>query len=264
MPAAIIDGRAVAAELRTDLFSRATRQRDSGVVPRLVVVLAGEDAASMAYVRSLVKTGKQTAIDVDVAELGADASEGTVRAELDRLGRDRSVQGVMLQQPLPPGLSLRRVAESIPADKDVDCSSPVNQGRLAFGGASFVPATPAAVMLLLERSPAWPLRGKACVVIGRSSVVGVPVALLAMRADATITIAHSKTVDLPTHLHRADVVVAATGVPRMVTGEMLRSGCTVIDVGTTVVDGKLVGDVDFESAREVAAAITPSPEASAP
>jgi len=257
--AAIIDGRAAAAELRAGLFSRATRQREAGVVPRLVVVLAGDDEASLAYVRSLVGTGKQTAIDVDVATLGTDASEEALRAELERLGHDRTVHGVMLQQPLPSGVALRNVAESIAADKDVDCSSPVNQGRLAFGGAAFVPATPAAVMVLLERSPAWPLRGKACIVIGRSSVVGVPVALLAMRADATVTIAHSKTLDLPATVRRADVVVAAAGVPRMVTGEMLRAGCTVIDVGTTVVDGKLVGDVDFESARTVAAAITPVP-----
>ncbi|HXF33123.1 MAG TPA: bifunctional 5,10-methylenetetrahydrofolate dehydrogenase/5,10-methenyltetrahydrofolate cyclohydrolase [Candidatus Acidoferrales bacterium] len=259
MSAAIIDGRAAAAELRAGLFSRATRQREAGVVPRLVVVLAGDDEASLAYVRSLVGTGKQTAIDVDVATLGTDASEEALRAELERLGHDRTVHGVMLQQPLPSGVALRNVAESIAANKDVDCSSPVNQGRLAFGGAAFVPATPAAVMVLLERSPAWPLRGKACIVIGRSSVVGVPVALLAMRADATVTIAHSKTLDLPATVRRADVVVAAAGVPRMVTGEMLRAGCTVIDVGTTVVDGKLVGDVDFESARTVAAAITPVP-----
>jgi methylenetetrahydrofolate dehydrogenase (NADP+) / methenyltetrahydrofolate cyclohydrolase len=257
--AAIIDGRAAAAELRAGLFSRATRQREAGVVPRLVVVLAGDDEASLAYVRSLVSTGKQTAIDVEVATLGSDASEEALRAELERLGHDRTVHGVMLQQPLPSGVALRNVAESIAAKKDVDCSSPVNQGRLAFGGAAFVPATPAAVMVLLERSPAWPLRGKACIVIGRSSVVGVPVALLAMRADATVTIAHSKTLDLPANVRRADVVVAAAGVPRMVTGEMLRAGCTVIDVGTTVVDGKLVGDVDFESARTVAAAITPVP-----
>jgi methylenetetrahydrofolate dehydrogenase (NADP+)/methenyltetrahydrofolate cyclohydrolase len=114
-------------------------------------------------------------------------------------------------------------------------------------------------MLLLERSPAWPLRGKDCVVVGRSSVVGVPVALLAMRADATITVTHSKTLDLAAHLRRADVVIAATGVPRMITGAMLKPGATVIDVGTSVVDGKLTGDVDFESAAAVAAAITPVP-----
>ncbi|HXP93894.1 MAG TPA: bifunctional 5,10-methylenetetrahydrofolate dehydrogenase/5,10-methenyltetrahydrofolate cyclohydrolase [Candidatus Binatia bacterium] len=260
MPAAIIDGRAAAAELRAELHVHGTRLRDRGIVPRLVVAIVGEDAASMSYVRSLVATGKSTAIDVDVDMLPPDATEAVVRQQMERLGRDRSVHGVILQQPLPSGLSIRNIAESIPAGKDVDCSNPVNQGRLAFGsGTEFVPATPAAVMLLLERSPAWPLRGKRCVVVGRSSVVGLPVALLALRCDATITIVHSKTIDLAVHLREAEVVIAATGVPRMITGSMLRPGCTVIDVGTAVVDGKLVGDVDFASAGRVAAAITPVP-----
>lgn len=260
VPAALIDGRAAAAELRADLFARGTRLRERGIVPRLVVGIVGEDAASMAYLRSLVNTGKQTAIDVAVDALPADASETVVRAQLERLAQDPSVHGVILQQPLPRTLSIRNIAESMPANKDVDCANPVNQGRLAFGsGTDFVPATPAAVMLLLERSPAWPLRGKQCVVVGRSSVVGIPVALLALRCDATVTLTHSKTVDLAGHLARAEVVVAATGVPGMITGAMLRPGCTVIDVGTTVVDGKLAGDVDFASASSVAGAITPVP-----
>ncbi len=260
MSAALIDGRAAAAELRADLFARGSRLRERGIVPRLVVGIVGEDAASMAYVRSLVNTGKQTAIDVSVDALPEGATEAAVRDQLARLARDPAVHGVMLQQPLPPPLSIRTIAESVPADKDVDCTNPVNQGRLAFGsGGEFVPATPAAVMLLLERSPAWPLRGKQCVVVGRSSVVGIPVALLALRCDATVTIAHSKTVDLAAQLRRADVVIAATGVPGIVTGAMLRPGATVIDVGTTVVDGKLTGDVDFASACEVAGAITPVP-----
>lgn len=260
MTAALIDGRAAAAELRADLFARGTLLRERGIVPRLVVAIVGEDSASMAYVRSLVNTGKQTAIDVTVDALPSDASEAAVRAALERLGADPAIHGIILQQPLPAGLSIRTIAESMPAAKDVDCANPVNQGRLAFGsGTEFVPATPAAAMLLLERSPAWPLRGKDCVVVGRSSVVGIPVALLALRCDATVTIAHSKTAGLAAHLSRADVVIAAAGVPGMIKGEMLRPGCTVIDVGTTVVDGKLAGDVDFASASEVAAAITPVP-----
>lgn len=260
MPAAIIDGRAAAAELRAGLLAKSTHLRERGIAPRLVIGIVGEDPSSMAYVRSLVNAGKQSGIDVDVASLPADASEASVLAELDRLADDPSVHGIMLQQPLPRHLSIRTIAERIAASKDVDCSNPVNQGRLAFASAStFVPATPAAVMALLERSPAWPLRGKECVVVGRSSVVGVPVALLAMRADATITIAHSKTIDLAAHLRRAEVVIAATGVPRMITGAMLRPGATVIDVGTAVVEGKITGDVDFESANGVAGALTPVP-----
>jgi methylenetetrahydrofolate dehydrogenase (NADP+)/methenyltetrahydrofolate cyclohydrolase len=260
MSAQIIDGRAAAAELRADLHARGTRLRERGIVPRLVVAIVGEDPSSLAYVRNLVNTGKQTAIDVTVDALPGDATESALRARMDRLASDGTVHAVLLQQPLPAHLSIRNVADSIAAAKDVDCSNPLNQGRFAFGsGTAFVPATPAAVMLLLERSPAWPLRGKDCVVVGRSSVVGVPVALLAMRADATITVTHSKTLDLAAHLRRADVVIAATGVPRMITGAMLKPGATVIDVGTSVVDGKLTGDVDFESAAAVAAAITPVP-----
>jgi methylenetetrahydrofolate dehydrogenase (NADP+) / methenyltetrahydrofolate cyclohydrolase len=260
VPATLIDGRAIAAELRAELSARGSHLRERGIVPRLVVGIVGEDAPSMAYVRSLVNAGKQTAIDVAVAALPGDATEAAVRAQLESLALDRSVHAVMLQQPLPAHLSIRAVAERIPPGKDVDCANPVNQGRLAFGsGAVFVPATPAAVMILLERSPAWPLRGKQCVIVGRSSVVGLPVALLIMRCDATITVTHSKTIDLRSHLGRADVVVAATGVPGMITGPMLRPGATVIDVGTSVVDGKMTGDVDFESAAEVAGAITPVP-----
>jgi methylenetetrahydrofolate dehydrogenase (NADP+)/methenyltetrahydrofolate cyclohydrolase len=260
VPAAIIDGRAAAAQMRAALFERGIRLRERGIFPCLAVVIVGEDGPGRAYVRSLVTAGKQTAIDVVVERLPSAASEPMVRAELERLGRDPSVHGVILTQPLPPGLSIRAVAESIPADKDVDCSNPLNQGRLAFGsGTDFVPATPAAVMHLLRRSPAWPIRGKHCVTIGRSQVVGLPASLLMLFEDATITVTHRHTRDLPSHTRSADIVVAAAGVPRLITGEMLRPGCTVIDVGTTIVDGKLVGDVDFESASRVAGAITPVP-----
>jgi methylenetetrahydrofolate dehydrogenase (NADP+) / methenyltetrahydrofolate cyclohydrolase len=166
----------------------------------------------------------------------------------------------MLQQPLPVGLSIRAIADAVPANKDVDGSNPVNQGRLAFGtGTPFVPATPAAVMLLLERSEKWPLRGRDVTVVGRSAVVGLPVALLLIAHDATVTVTHRSTADLFAHVARAEVVVAAAGKPGLVTGAMLRAGATVIDVGTTVVGDGLAGDVEFASAAEVAAEITPVP-----
>lgn len=260
MPAEIIDGRAAAAELRADLLRRGSLLRERGISPRLVVAIVGEDAASLAYVRSLVNAGKQTAIDVDVDVLPADAEQRAVCAQLERLGTDPRVHGVILQQPLPKHLAIREIAASIPRGKDVDGSNPINQGLLAFGtGTDFVPATPAAVMILLERSPAWPLRGKYCVVVGRSSVVGLPAMRLMMLQDATVTVAHRATRDLPSITRQAEVVVAAAGVPGLITGEMLRPGCTVIDVGTTVIDGKLVGDVDFPSAAAVAGALTPVP-----
>lgn len=260
MAASIIDGRAVAAELRADLFARANRLRERGIAPKLVVALVGEDAASMAYVRSLVATGKSTGIDVAVDSLPADATEAMVRAQMERLAADPAVHGVILQQPLPAHLSIRAIAESVPPRKDVDGTNPVNQGRLAFGsGTEFVPATPAAVMLLLERSPAWPLRGKHCVSVGRSNVVGLPSSLLMMLQDATVTVTHKETRDLAEFTRQGEILVVATGVPGLITGAMVRPGATVIDVGTTVVNGKLVGDVEFASVSAVAGALTPVP-----
>lgn len=260
MSAVVIDGRAVAEEMRAEIRLRAQALRARGISPRLVVSLVGEDASSLAYVRSLVKVGEKVEVDVDVDALGADASEADVAARLGALGGDPRVHGVILQQPLPAHLRIRRLAGAVQPDKDVDGTNPINQGRLAFGsGTVLVPATPAAVMHLLERSPAWPLAGKRACVVGRSNVVGLPVALLLLTRSATVTVTHKETTDLAHHLRDAEVVVVATGVPGLIRGEMLMPGATVIDVGTTVVDGILKGDVDFESAVDVAGAITPVP-----
>lgn len=229
-------------------------------MPRLVVLMVGEDAASMAYVRSIEKIGAGTGIAVDVDVLSPTARDADVRARLQALGDDSAVHGVILQQPLPRGLSIRSIADAMPPHKDVDGANPINQGRLAFGTAPmFVPATPAAVMLLLERSSAWPLRGRDATVIGRSSVVGLPVSLLMVAQGATVTVTHSATRALRDHALRAEVLVVAAGRPGLVDGSMIRPGATVIDVGTTVVDSGLLGDVDYASALEVAGEITPVP-----
>ena len=260
MPAQILDGKALAADLRTELLARTFALRDAGIHPKLVVVFVGENESSIAYVRNLAKTGERVGIAVEVDRLPERASIGEVRGRLERLYADGSVHGVMLQQPLPPHLSIREIADAIPAHKDVDGTHPTNQGHLAFGsGTMYVPATPAAVMLLLERSPHWPLRGRRAVMIGRSVVVGAPVAMLMLAADATVTILHKESAGLQPYVSTAEVVVVATGVPGLIRGEDLMPGATVVDVGTTMVDGKLRGDVDFESAREVAGAITPVP-----
>ena len=192
-------------------------------------------------------------------ELPASTTASLVRERLERLREDESVHGVMLQQPLPPHLSIRDIADSIPPAKDVDGTHPSNQGHLAFGSASFVPATPAAVMLLLERSPHWPLRGHSAVMIGRSVVVGAPVAMLMLAQDATVTVLHKESESLQPYTKMADVVVVATGVPGLIGGADIKPGATVIDVGTTVVGDDLKGDVDYESALQVAGAITPVP-----
>jgi methylenetetrahydrofolate dehydrogenase (NADP+)/methenyltetrahydrofolate cyclohydrolase len=239
---------------------RTTALLDSGIHPRLAIVFVGQDDSSRAYVRTLAKTGANVGIDVDIRLLPESASVDDVRAALQELGEDPLVHGVMLQQPLPPRLPIRAIADAIPAHKDVDGTHPMNQGHLAFGsGTEFVPATPAAVMLLLERSPHWPLRGKNAVMVGRSIVVGAPVALLMLAQDATVTVLHKESRELRPFLQTADVVVVAAGVPGLIRGEDLLAGATVIDVGTTMVDGTLKGDVDFESALPVAGAITPVP-----
>ncbi len=260
MPAQILDGRAIAADLRTQVAADSIALRELGIHPRLIVTLVGEDDASTAYVRNLFKAGERTGILIDVAQLSPRASNDEVRERMQVLAQDASVHGVLLQQPLPAHLSIRSIADAIPANKDVDGANPINQGRLAFGsGTDFVPATPAAIMLLLQRSPAWPIKGKRAAVIGRSNVVGLPVALLMLAANATVTVLHKESRELSTDVRSADVVIAATGVPRLVDGKMVKPGATVVDVGTTFVDGTLYGDVDFASVREIAGALTPVP-----
>jgi methylenetetrahydrofolate dehydrogenase (NADP+)/methenyltetrahydrofolate cyclohydrolase len=260
MTARILDGGAIARELRAGLASRTAVLAHAGIVPRLLVTMIGEDDSSLAYVRGMRRLGERIGVDVEVDVLPSGANDARVCGALERAAADDSIHGVILQQPLPAHLSIRNIAGAIPVAKDVDGSNPVNQGRLAFAtGARFVPATPAAVMLLLERSALWPLRGRDVTVVGRSNVVGLPVGLLMMAQNATVTVTHKETVDIRAHTRRAEILVVAAGAPRLVDADWLRPGATVIDVGTTVRDGRLLGDVDFESASEVAGEITPVP-----
>jgi methylenetetrahydrofolate dehydrogenase (NADP+)/methenyltetrahydrofolate cyclohydrolase len=260
MPATILDGRALAADLRRDVALRGEALRARGIAPRLIVAIVGEDAASVAYVNSLVKVGRATGIDVAVETIDVTAREEAVRGRLMAIGSDPTVHGIILQQPLPRHLDIRRIADALPAEKDVDGANPVNQGRLAFGsGTEFVPATPAAVMLLLERSSRWPLAGVRACMVGRSNVVGLPVSLLMMRENATLTVTHEKTIDLPRHTRDAEVLVVATGVPGLIRADMVMPGATVVDVGTTFVDGVLRGDVAYDEVAAIAREITPVP-----
>ncbi len=260
MPALILDGRTLAADLRTELVARTRSLREAGVHPKLVVVYVGENESSLAYVRNLERTGESVGVSVVADHLAEKATTAEIRSRLKDLQADSSVHGVMLGQPLPPHLSIREIADAIPAHKDVDGSHPTNQGHLAFGsGTEYVPATPAAVMLLLERSPHWPLRGRRAVMVGRSVVVGAPVAMLMLAQDATVTILHRESAGLQPYVKMAEIVVVAAGAPGLIRGSDLMPGATVIDVGTTLVRGVLRGDVDFESAVAVAGAITPVP-----
>jgi methylenetetrahydrofolate dehydrogenase (NADP+)/methenyltetrahydrofolate cyclohydrolase len=260
MPAEILDGRALAAELRIDARARSDALRARGIVPSLAVMLVGEDAPSMAYVQSLVKVGASVGIEVTRIDVDGGAGVAQVRARLEALGRDPAVHGVILQQPLPKHLDIREIADAVPSGKDVDGANPANAGRLAFGtGTTFAPATPAAVMLLLARSSRRELRGVRACVVGRSSVVGLPVALLLLRESATVTVTHRGTADLAHHTRDAEVLVAATGIPGMIGAGLVRPGATVIDVGTTYVDGKITGDVAYAEVAEIAREITPVP-----
>jgi methylenetetrahydrofolate dehydrogenase (NADP+) / methenyltetrahydrofolate cyclohydrolase len=260
VPALILDGKSLASDLRTELLARTAELREAGIRPKLTVVFVGENESSLAYVRNLERTGARVGIDVVVDRLAEESSAAEIRSRLQALYDDATVHGVMLQQPLPPLLSIREIADAMPAHKDVDGTHPTNQGHLAFGsGTEYVPATPAAVMLLLERSPHWPLRGRRVTVIGRSIVVGAPVAMLVMAQDATVTILHKESVALQPYVKMSEVVIVAAGVPGLIRGSDLMPGATVIDVGTTLVDGVLKGDVDYASAVKVAGAITPVP-----
>lgn len=260
MPARILDGRALARDLCGELQERASALVERGVQPRLCVVMVGEDEASAAYVRGIRSLAAKIGVAVEVDVLACTVSDASVRETLVRHGKDTNVHGIILQQPLPAHLSMRSIAPAMPEEKDVDGASPINAGRLAAAtGARFAPATPEAVMALLAQSRAWPLAGRDVVVIGRSSVIGMPVTLLLVACHATVTVTHRRTHDLRAHVARAEVVVAAASRPRLVEGAWLRPGAVVIDVGTNVVDGVLVGDVDFASAMEVAGELTPVP-----
>jgi methylenetetrahydrofolate dehydrogenase (NADP+)/methenyltetrahydrofolate cyclohydrolase len=223
-------------------------------------VVVGVVAASSAYLRGLQAAGPKAGVEVGIARLPGDCDEECVRSVLHVLGEDPLVHGVILQQPLPPHLELRRIAEAMPPAKDVDGTNPLNLGRLASRtGTELVAATPSAVMLLLDRSTRRALRGVRACVVGRSSVVGLPVTLLLMARDATVTIVHRGTIDLPSYTRDAEVLIAAAGMPALIRSAMVTPGATVIDVGTNYVDGKLCGDVAYDEVAEVAGEITPVP-----
>ena len=259
MTAEIIDGKVAAARLRARVGEIATAfERAAGRKAGLAVVLVGEDPASAVYVRSKGKATVAANMASFEHRLPADTSEDALIALVDRLNADASVDGILVQLPLPVHIRESVVLTRIDPDKDVDGFHPVNAGRLATGLEGFVPCTPLGCLMLLEEQ-LGDLSGKDAVVIGRSNIVGKPMAALLTRASATVTLAHSRTKDLAGHVSRADIVVAAVGIPRFVKGEWLKPGATVIDVGINRTEDGLVGDVDFDGAASAAGAITPVP-----
>ena len=259
MTAALIDGKAAAAALREKVAVEVARFREAtGRAPGLAVVLVGEDPASAVYVRSKGKATREAGMESFEHKLPATSSQDDLLTLVDQLNADPSVDGILVQLPLPPQIDERVVITRIDPDKDVDGFHPVNAGRLATGLPGFVPCTPLGCLMLL-RQTLGDLSGKSAVVIGRSNIVGKPMALLLLGDSCTVTVAHSRTRDLPDVVRQADIVVAAVGRPEMVKGDWLKPGATVIDVGINRVEGGLVGDVDFASASAVAGAITPVP-----
>jgi methylenetetrahydrofolate dehydrogenase (NADP+)/methenyltetrahydrofolate cyclohydrolase len=245
--------------VRTGLASRAAALVARGITPCLAVLLVGEDPASAVYVRNKVNACEKAGIRSLKDVYPVDVNPAIVLARIAALNADSSVHGILVQLPLPKQFEPAAILEAIAPEKDVDCFHAENIGALMQGTPRFLPCTPAGVMEML-RSESVPLDGAEAVVVGRSNIVGKPMAMLLMAKNCTVTVCHSKTRDLAFHTRRADILVAATGRPKMITGDMIKPGATVIDVGINrLPDGKLCGDVDFASAQEVAARITPVP-----
>jgi len=263
MTASIIDGAALARSIRGEVAQRAAALAGRGIRPGLAVILVGDDAASSVYVRNKVKDCEESGIRSVLDHLPAATSEDTLLARVRELNADPTIHGVLVQLPLPAHIQERRVIETIAPEKDVDGFHVSNAGALMTGTPRFLPCTPYGVMKMLEAAGVG-LAGAEAVVVGRSNIVGKPQAMLLLQQHATVTICHSRTRDLAAHTRRADVLVAAVGRARMITGDMIKPGAVVIDVGMNRIPdgpnaGKLCGDVDFDSAKEVAGAITPVP-----
>jgi methylenetetrahydrofolate dehydrogenase (NADP+) / methenyltetrahydrofolate cyclohydrolase len=257
-----LEGAPFASEIR-DRVARevATYVKDHGHPPGLAVVVCGRSAPSMVYLERILKACAQVGIEgsfVDVEGDTPQAQEAELSAAIQRLNGDRHVAGIIVQMPLPPEVRLRAVVDAIDPLKDIDGIHPLNAGLLRLGYEGFIPATAHAALEMIHRSGVE-LQGADAVVVGRSAVVGMPLAFMLTKEDATVTVCHSKTRDLASEVRRADIVVVAAGKPGLVTGAMLKPGAVVIDVGINVVDGRIVGDVDFDSAERVASAITPVP-----
>ena len=257
--AEIIDGKKISADIRAEVAADVKKMKDQyGLTPGLAVVLVGEDPASQVYVRNKEKACEEVGFNSFKHVLPADTGEADLLKLVDELNNQEDVHGILVQLPLPKQIDEQKVINAINPDKDVDGFHPVNVGRLTVGAPVFPPCTPAGIIELLERSNTG-LAGANAVVVGRSNIVGKPVALLLLGQNCTVTICHSKTKDLAGVCRGADVLVAAVGVPRMITGDMIGDGATVIDVGVNRTEDGLCGDVDFDAACEKARAITPVP-----
>ncbi|HEX6633995.1 MAG TPA: bifunctional methylenetetrahydrofolate dehydrogenase/methenyltetrahydrofolate cyclohydrolase FolD [Usitatibacter sp.] len=259
MSARLIDGKAIAQELRGELAIRVARLRGEGVVPSLAVVIVGEDPASQVYVRNKTFACEAIGMRSQTHKLSADTTQAQLIAFVERLNDDGTVHGILVQMPLPAHLDKHAVIEAICPDKDVDGFHYLNVGKLAAGDPALYPCTPWGIMKILEHEGVA-VEGAHAVVVGRSNIVGRPMVMMLLNAGATVTVCHSKTQDLAALTRQGDILIVAVGRPRMITGDMVKPGAVVIDVGVNrLADGTLAGDVDFDSAAQVASRITPVP-----
>jgi len=257
--ASIIDGNALSAQLRADVMRRAQALKARGITPGLAVVLVGENPASQVYVRNKVKACADAGLHSVLERYDADMTEAALLARIDALNNDPSIHGILVQLPVPKHIDANKVIEAIAPEKDVDGFHIASAGALMVGQPGFLPCTPYGCMKMLE-SIGYDLRGKHAVVIGRSNIVGKPMAMILLQQNATVTICHSGTKDLKAMTLQADVIVAAVGKVNVLTADMVKPGAVVIDVGMNRnAEGKLCGDVDYAGVREVASYITPVP-----
>jgi methylenetetrahydrofolate dehydrogenase (NADP+)/methenyltetrahydrofolate cyclohydrolase len=259
MPARILDGKAIASQIQQEIKQELDELKEKyGITPGLAVVLVGENPASEVYVRNKGRKCEELGIRSIVKRLPESASEKEVIDTVTQLNEDESVHGIIVQLPLPSHIDPEVVISHIDPNKDVDGFHPVNVGWMFIGRNRFVPCTPAGIIEILDRS-GIEIEGKRAVVVGRSNIVGKPLSILLLQRNATVTICHSRTANLPEVTRQADILVAAVGKAHLIKADMVKEGAVVIDVGINRVDDKIVGDVDFESVKEVASAITPVP-----
>ena len=257
--AKIIDGKAISAEVRAEIKAEVARLSAEGISVCLAVVIVGDDSASQVYVRNKKKACDETGIRSEIIAMPAETTEEELISVLDGLNSRKDVNGILVQLPLPGHINERNIIAHIAPKKDVDAFCDENVGRIMTGGFSFLPCTPAGIIELLHRS-GISIEGKECVVVGRSNIVGKPMSMLLLRENGTVTVCHSRTKNLKEVCRRADILVVAIGKPEMIDASYIKEGATVIDVGIhRDENNKLCGDVDFESAKEVAGAITPVP-----
>lgn len=258
MTAKILDGAAMALEVEKELKQRVDALREKNVVPGLCVILVGNDPASQTYVANKEKACARLGIHSQTLRMGAETTQAELEAAIERANEDEAIHGILVQLPLPAHLDEHRALALIRPEKDVDGFHAVNMGRLARGEDCVVACTPKGALHMLKAAGV-PIAGKNAVVIGRSNIVGKPMALLLLQENATVTICHSRTENLAEYTRRADILVAAVGKPRFVTADMVKESAAVLDVGINRVDGKLCGDVDFETVKEKAGWISPVP-----